>query len=150
MFEVSKFTEDEKKQWHFLWSGYQKDEDASEERIEKEVEANWPRLQKDKTCHVNALRLTDTNEAVGFATFVTHWCTTSIKDECLLYDLFVMPKYQGQGGGRLLINSVLEFAKENNLEEVSWLTMDKNKQAQILYDKITDKVAWFRYKVKIS
>jgi ribosomal protein S18 acetylase RimI-like enzyme len=150
MFKISKFTESDAEQWHKLWAGYQEDENAPAERIKKEVEANWPRIINDPNCYANALRLSENNQPVGFVTFVTYWCTSSVKDECYLYDLFVIPEYQGRGGGRLLIDSVLAFAKEKKLEEVSWLTRDNNKQAQILYDKITEKVSWCRYKVKTS
>jgi ribosomal protein S18 acetylase RimI-like enzyme len=149
MFEISKFKKEDKEQWKILWAGYQADENPSQERIDAEVIANWLRILNDNNCHCNALRLVESRQAIGFVTFVTHWCTTSTKDECCLYDLFVTSEFQGKGGGRLLISSVLTFAKENNLEEVSWLTRDNNKQAQILYDKIAVGEPWIRYKVII-
>lgn len=150
MFKISKFTKKDASRWYKLWAGYQADENLDEETIVKQVSANWPRILNDPNCHTNALRLLDTGEAIGFVNYVVYWFRAGSKDECYLADLFVMPEYQGQGGGRMLINSVIDFAKDNNLQKVQWITQKHNVGAQYLYDQIGEKSEWIKYKVKTS
>lgn len=149
MFEISKFKDADKEQWKKLWAGYEVN-DATAEEIEKAVCSNWPKILSDENCHANALRLKESGLAVGFVTYIKHWCTSGDKDECYLYDLFVLLEHQGKGGGRMLIESVVDFAKEQGLNKITWLTMPDNKQAHILYDKFAKPVDWIRYKVELS
>ncbi len=149
MFEISRFTEKDADQWFELWKGYQEDENLSDEEVRAEVNINWPRVLHDENCHTHALVLSETKEFVGFTNFVSTWSRTKPKDECYLCDLFVMPEHQGKGGGRALINSVVDFSRENNLNKVTWLTQSHNKKAQKLYDSFSKGEEWIRYKVKI-
>ena len=148
MFEVSSFGESDADQWVKLWSSYEGDIEPKEV-IQKSIEQNWPRILNDNQCHAKALRLKETGVAVGFVTYATHWCAFSDKDECYMSGLFVLPEWREKGGGKLLINSVIEFSKKNNLERVTWLTRSNNKEAIRIYDKLAQAQEWTRYKVEL-
>ncbi len=149
MFEISKFKKSDAEQWKVLWAGYQEDENLSDEEVLRQVNTNWPRILHDDKCHSSVLRHEETGHVVGFALFEVQWVRDDERDKCYLSDLYVMPKYQGKGGGRMLINSVVDFARNNNLKQLYWITRPSNKQAQKLYNSYGDSETWLKYKVRI-
>jgi len=149
MFEVSKFIEGDTEQWKVLWSSFEDGHRPMEESYEV-CKKNWPRILNDEKCHALALRNSDNGEAVGFILYAYYWCAFSSKDECYISALFVLPEWRKKKGAKLLIDAVIDNAKSNNLERVTWLTKIKNKNAISLYDHYGEKEEWIRYKVQTS
>ncbi len=148
MFEVSDFKESDKEQWGILWRSYERD-DASEERIQRGINEGWENVLNNPEFNSKALKLKNNGCAVGLVTYVEHPYVLSKTNECYLSNLFVMEEYRRKGGARLLIDSVLEWAKEKGLYRVKWITEPDNKDAQMLYNKISDPEIWLQYKVKV-
>jgi ribosomal protein S18 acetylase RimI-like enzyme len=51
-----------------------------------------------------------------------------------LEDLFVAPSARGEGVGRALLDTVVEYARSIGAERVYWLTKEDNQVARALYD----------------
>ncbi|GAA6768933.1 hypothetical protein AAFH68_48920 [Flavobacterium sp. CGRL1] len=76
------------------------------------------------------------NEGLGFISFHTqnllHHC--GLVGE--IQEFFIHQKYRGQGVGRLLINEVLDFAKENNLKSIEVTTNKKRVENVAIYENL--------------
>lgn len=59
----------------------------------------------------------------------------SYKKQGHLYNLYVLPKYQGKGIGKKLIEKSLEWFKENKITDLKILSYVENKRARNLYRK---------------
>ncbi len=68
---------------------------------------------------------------------------------CYLSDLYVEPDRRGTGGGRALIEHVIEFAKGRNVPNVRWLTQDFNYAGRRLYDQFAPKTDFILYSVPV-
>ena len=68
---------------------------------------------------------------------------------CYLSDLYVSPDIRGNGTGRALIDNVVQFAKENNVPGVRWLTQENNYAARRLYDTYVSKSDFLLYSVSV-
>ena len=64
---------------------------------------------------------------------------------CYLSDLYVEPAVRGGGVGRSLIDHVFQFARDNNIPNVRWLTQDFNAPARKLYDTYGHKSDFILY-----
>ena len=90
------------------------------------------------------------NRAIGLVHYIIHRGTWSNKDVCYLEDLFVAPNVRGGGVGRALINAVADFARENNLRHVYWMTQNNNSRARLLYDNIAGQSEFVVYKLGLK
>ena len=64
---------------------------------------------------------------------------------CYLSDLYVVPAQRGTGAGRALIDHVIQFARDNNIVNVRWLTQDFNYAGRRLYDTYSPKSDFILY-----
>ncbi|QEC70181.1 GNAT family N-acetyltransferase [Panacibacter ginsenosidivorans] len=78
---------------------------------------------------------TTSNNIVGYACFSIIYYSWSGKS-LYLDDLFVKENYRGQNIGSLLMNAVIEFAKENNCKKMRWQVSKWNAHAQTFYKKL--------------
>ncbi len=138
---------DDFEQWLPLWAGYLQfyETDLSTEITELVFE----RLCDENEKQMGGFLAIDGENAIGLVHFIIHRNTWSDKDVCYLEDLFVSPEIRGGGVGRALINSVGEFARDNNLRHVYWQTNKLNDRAQILYEKMAGPSEFIVYKMKI-
>lgn len=90
------------------------------------------------------------DKAIGLVHYIIHRNTWSDKDVCYLEDLFVAPNVRGGGVGRALINKVADFARENNLRHVYWMTQNNNSRARLLYDNIAGQSEFVVYKLGLK
>jgi GNAT superfamily N-acetyltransferase len=63
--------------------------------------------------------------------------------------LFVDPAARGQGAGRLLIETLVDKAKNAGWFRVYWMTHKDNATARTLYDKLAVATDWVRYDANI-
>jgi len=94
-------------------------------------------------------RLAVANDAVtGFSISVLHEGTWVIAPICYLEDLFVAPKFRGQGLGRMLVADLVQHARMNGWSRLYWHTRDSN-PARRLYDEFTKADDFVRYKLNL-
>ena len=62
-------------------------------------------------------------------------------------DLFVDPKYRGDGIGQKMIKELKTISKKNNWNLVRWITRDDNTKAKSLYEKLSNKTNWEVYEL---
>lgn len=138
---------DDFEQWLPLWAGYLQ---FYETDLSTEItELVFNRLCDENEKQMGGFLAIDGEKAIGLVHFIIHRNTWSDKDVCYLEDLFVSPEIRGGGVGRALINSVGEFARDNNLRHVYWQTNKLNDRAQILYEKMAGPSEFIVYKMKI-
>lgn len=87
----------------------------------------------------------DTGQLIGFTQFQLMHRSLSGARVCYLSDLFVEPDTRGEGIGRALIDHVFQFARDNEISNVRWLTQDFNTTARKLYDSYGKKSDFILY-----
>ena len=102
--------------------------------IEDEKENFWCTLASDSEGRV-----------IGFTQYQLMHRSLSGSLVCYLSDLYVEPDVRGSGAGRALIDHVFEFARNNNISNVRWLTQDFNATARKLYDTYGEKSDFILY-----
>ncbi len=73
------------------------------------------------------------NDAVGLVTFFENFSTFHAKPYLNLHDIIVDPVFRGKGYGRMLLDKVIETAKEKNCCKVTLEVREDNVKAQTLY-----------------
>ena len=82
---------------------------------------------------------------VGFTQYQLMHRSLSGAMVCYLSDLYVEPELRGGGVGRALTDHVFDFARNNSIPNVRWLTQDFNAVARKLYDSYGDKSDFVLY-----
>lgn len=77
----------------------------------------------------------DNHEIVGYALCFYSFHTWTGK-AIYLDDLFVKEEYRGNSIGKLLIDKLVSFAKENNCTKVEWEVLNWNTKAINFYKKL--------------
>lgn len=78
---------------------------------------------------------TPNNEIVGYTTYFYCYYTWTGKS-LYLDDLYIRPDFRGNGIGTLLINRIIEYAKENMCNKLRWQVSGWNKPAIEFYKKL--------------
>ena len=105
----------------------------------------WSRVM-DPDEPVHALAADRDGVAVGLAHFLYHRSTWTIGPYCYLQDLFVADAARGLGAGRALIEAVCVRAERDGASRVHWLTMEDNRAARALYDRLADRPGFIQYR----
>jgi GNAT superfamily N-acetyltransferase len=128
--------------WFRLWRGYLELYRAKvDERI---FEFTWSRLL-DANQPLWCLVAEFCGQPAGIMNYILHANTWTDQPVCYLEDLFVDSALRGQGAGRLLIETLVDKAKEAGWFRVYWMTHKDNATARILYDKLAVATDWVRY-----
>ena len=75
------------------------------------------------------LKLIENNQIIGFAI-----CQT-VLDEATLFNVAIVPSYQGNGLGKLLLNELIARLKEKGVQTL-WLEVRESNPARFWYEKI--------------
>ncbi len=75
------------------------------------------------------LKLIENNQIIGFAI-----CQT-VLDEANLFNIAILPNYQGCGFGKLLLGELIFQLKERGVQTL-WLEVRESNPARFLYEKI--------------
>jgi GNAT superfamily N-acetyltransferase len=89
------------------------------------------------------------DEPQGFANYVLHPHTWSLKPVCYLEDIFVAPPIRRQGAGRALIEKLAAFGREEGWRRIYWHTHEGNTRARALYDRIVERTDYVRYDIDL-
>lgn len=139
----------DKERWLQLWQAYNAFYGVE---VPPEVtETTWARIM-DAHVDVGCLVACEWpyGEVLGFANYVVHPRTWSLRDSCYLEDLYVAESARGQGIGKLLCEAVKLMAERRGLSQVYWNTREGNEVARKLYDQIAQKDDFVRYVVPLE
>ncbi|AIB45548.1 Ribosomal-protein-S18p-alanine acetyltransferase [Haemophilus influenzae CGSHiCZ412602] len=75
------------------------------------------------------LKLIENNQIIGFAI-----CQT-VLDEANLFNIAILPNYQGCGFGKLLLGELIFQLKERGVQTL-WLEVRESNPARFLYEKV--------------
>jgi GNAT superfamily N-acetyltransferase len=135
--------EPDENDWRRLWHGYNAFYKA---QIPEAVTAStWKRMLDPKSVIFGRLAVVET-AIVGFTISVLHDSTWTAAPVCYLEDLFVDPNYRGRGFGRLLVQDLMDRAKQQGWSRLYWHTRATN-PARNLYDEFTAADDFVRYRL---
>jgi GNAT superfamily N-acetyltransferase len=75
-------------------------------------------------------------KALGFALFFHNYSTWRGCQGIYLEDLFVPPRYRGNGVGRVLLQTLASIAAKRGCARVEWAVLDWNEPAFAFYERI--------------
>lgn len=127
-------SESDRSDWQRLWNHYLV---FYESELDVSVtDVLWARLLDP--VHPIQGRVAQVDAAlVGIVHYLAHSDTWDPRPRCYLQDLFVDPSVRGGGVGRLLIEAVVERARQEGWSGVYWHTAEDNHVARRLYDMVT-------------
>lgn len=96
------------------------------------------------------LAINENGRAFGFVQYQLMHRSLSGGKVCYLSDLYVNPEQRKSGTGRALIDHVIQFAKNNRIENVRWLTQDSNTTAKHLYNTYVAQSEFVLYSVPVD
>ncbi len=76
------------------------------------------------------------NQPVGFALFFHNFSTFLGKPGIYLEDLFVDPKFRGQGFGKALLAHLAKLAQERDCGRLEWAVLNWNKPSIDFYESL--------------
>ncbi len=112
---------------------------ADYEKLSDEVTATISQLEKTlfgETSVAHVLIAEEDNEPVGFALYFFNYSTFLAKPGIYLEDLYVRPKFRGQGIGTALLKRLAAIANERGCGRLEWSVLKWNKPAIDFYEKI--------------
>lgn len=88
-------------------------------------------------------------EAAGFALFFHNYSTFLAKPGIYLEDLYVRPKFRGEGCGKALLVHLAALAVERGCGRLEWSVLDWNQRAIDFYESLGAKALdeWTMYRV---
>jgi GNAT superfamily N-acetyltransferase len=109
---------------------------AEFERLLNEVTATEEQLRETlfgqrRSAEVVIARVED--EVAGFALFFHNYSTFLAKPGIYLEDLFVRPKFRGQGTGEALLRHLAQLAVDRGCGRLEWSVLDWNQRAIDFY-----------------
>ncbi len=129
--------------WSKLWKKYL---DFYETKLTKDIfKSSFERMIDPNETDLYGFLAVLNDEPVGLAHIILHYHNWKIEKAVYLQDLYVLSNFRKKGIGKKLINSVYEFADNNNLSYVYWLTQDFNIEARSLYNKIGKVTPFIKY-----
>lgn len=78
----------------------------------------------------------DDGQVAGFALFFYNFSTWEGRHGLYLEDLFVRPRYRGQGLGGALLRHLAGIAADNGFARMEWAVLNWNAPAIAVYDRI--------------
>ena len=140
---IRPLAKDDKAVWLTLWDGY-----LQYYRTELDdgiTQTTWDKIM-DGASGVHGIGAIDNKgDMIGFAHYLFHPVTWSNGPRCYLEDLFTAESGRGKGAGAALIKAVAQDARDNNADQLYWLTESFNERAQALYDKVATKTHFIKY-----
>lgn len=130
--------------WRELWAGYNAFYEAAVP--EPITQATWRRILDPAIPILGRVAVAD-GRVVGFSNSVLHESTWAPAPICYLEDLFVDPVMRGKGAGRLLLQDLVELARQRGWPTLYWHTRGNNTTARRLYDTFTPADDFVRYVV---
>ncbi|HEY4192755.1 MAG TPA: GNAT family N-acetyltransferase [Mesorhizobium sp.] len=131
--------------WRRLWTSYL---DFYETKLPEEIYATtWERLFSGGEFEPKGLIALVDGKAVGLTHYLYHRSGWSLANTCYLQDLFADETARGKGVGAALIEAVRREAEKLGVDNVYWLTNEKNATARKLYDRVARHSGFIKYRL---
>ncbi|CAN7658533.1 GNAT family N-acetyltransferase [Trinickia sp. LjRoot230] len=131
--------------WRLLWDDYMRFYER--EPSDAVTQHAWSRIL-DPASPVHAIVAAgDDGLVIGIANYVIHESTSLLTPVCYLQDLFVDPATRAQGVGGLLIDWLVDAARQHGWSRFYWNTKENNYRARALYDRYTPHSGTVRYAI---
>jgi GNAT superfamily N-acetyltransferase len=138
---------DDLPRWLELWRAYCADLNHS---VPDEISNGvWSRILNPSEPIWCIFVSTASDEPQGFANYVLHPHTWSLKPVCYLEDIFVAPEIRGRGAGRVLIEDLVALGRQQGWRRVYWHMREGNERARRLYDGIVEPTDYIRYDIDL-
>lgn len=105
---------------------------GSEEELHQSLFSEKP------VCH--AVVAVSDGQTVGYALYFYNYSTFLTRKGLYLEDLYVAPEVRGQGIGKLLLNHIIELARDGGCKRVDWSVLDWNQNAIDFYESMGARV----------
>ena len=112
--------------------------------------ATWSWIEDPENSFWCTLAEQQDGSIIGFTQYQLMHRSLSGSMVCYLSDLYVEPDLRGGGVGRALTDHVFDFARDNSIPNVRWLTQDSNAVARKLYDSYGDKSGFILYSFPVT
>jgi len=99
-----------------------------------EAELHHLLFSEKPVCH--AVVALSEGQTVGYALFFYNYSTFLTRKGLYLEDLYVSPEVRGQGIGKLLLNHIIESARQSGCGRVDWSVLDWNQNAIDFYESM--------------
>ena len=122
------------------------------EKAEHEVKSTVADIEKtvfSEGCTAHAIMVEQDGEPAGMAVYFFNYSTWLGQNGIYLEDLYVTPKFRGQGLGKKLMAQLAFIAKEKNCGRMDWSVLDWNQPAIDVYDALDAKPQseWIGYRL---
>jgi GNAT superfamily N-acetyltransferase len=134
-------------QWTPLWLAYLTFYEST--LPDAQTELTFKRLT-DPAFNLHGFVAEENGQLIGFTHCLFHPSCWNEGGNCYLQDLFVNPAIRSKGTGRLLINTVVDFARSKSAAKVYWHTMQDNHLAQLLYTKVAKRSGFVEYAIQLN
>jgi GNAT superfamily N-acetyltransferase len=142
MYQIRTVRSTDRESWQMLWDGYLR---FYRHHLDPAVtDATFARLLDERVQPYGLVAESD-GKLLGFANYLFHPTTWSLRDLCYLEDLYVDSGARGGGVGRRLIEAVYEIADQTKAAGVYWNTQEFNAEARALYDTLAHRTSFIRY-----
>jgi ribosomal protein S18 acetylase RimI-like enzyme len=146
MIEIRNAEASDLDQWLVLWDGYLRFYEV--EITESITMSTWARILDPMNPLISRVALSE-GKLLGLANHHTHLTTWDIRPTGYLEDLFVSADARGLGVGRALIDDLIALGKAQDWTSVYWITAEKNKTAQKLYESYVKRDEFIRYAITL-
>jgi GNAT superfamily N-acetyltransferase len=111
---------------------------AEYEKLSDKVYATEEMLRKNIFIegYAEALIAEYQGKPAAFALFFHNFSTFEGKPGIYLEDIYVQPSFRGKGIGKLMLEYLIELARERNCARVEWSVLDWNEPAINFYRKM--------------
>jgi len=142
MTDIRPLRANDREQWNALWSGYLR---FYRQHLPPELtDGTFARLV-DPDAPLRGLVAERGGTLLGFAHYLFHPTSWSLRESCYLEDLYVDSEARGGGIGRALIRAVYGEADRAGAATVYWLTQEFNAEGRALYDTLARRTSFIRY-----
>jgi GNAT superfamily N-acetyltransferase len=120
-------------EWRAMWEDY-----CAFNRVavaDEVTRGTWARILETEGAVRGVIAVDEGGARLGFAHYVLHPHTWSLRQLCYLEDLFVRPQARGQRVGRRLIEHLVLLGQKEGWGRVYWHTETSNATARRLYDR---------------
>lgn len=124
-----------------LWDGYMSDEENPLKRL---ASHGWARLQ-DVSHPYDALLARWDGVPAGFISMVERFDPHTVKLQCYISCLYVLPEYRGRGIATKLMEKIFKRLDAGYYAKVEWKTLRQNRMARRWYDSLATRTTWVLY-----